>query len=131
MARWTRSDTETHKADCICICTVYKSQCPNNRVAVDTLQIQLCLLGVFADEALEKFFGQARQRSAGNFYIDVVDIKASAETMNLRALLKYDSTLQPHSDVPCTCSIHIEEDQFDITISETEDFVQSNDTLKT
>ena len=85
---------------------------------------------MFADEALEKFFGQARQRSAGNFYIDVVDIKAAAETKNLRALLKYDSTPQPYSDVPCTCSIHIEEDQFDITILETEDLVQSNDTIK-
>ena len=88
------------------------------------------LPGVIADEALEKFFGQARQRSAGNFYIDVVDIKAAAETKNLRALLKYNSTPQPHSDVPCTCSIHIEEDQFDITILETEDLVQSNDTIK-
>ena len=28
------------------------------------------LPGVFADEALEKFFGQARQRNGGNFYID-------------------------------------------------------------
>ena len=33
------------------------------------------------------------------------------------------------SDIPCTCSIHIE-DQFYITISETEDLVQSNDTIK-
>ena len=85
---------------------------------------------MFADEALEKFLGQARHRSAGNFYIDVVDIKASAETKNLRGLLKYDSTPQAHSDVPCTCSIHIEEDLFDITISETQDLVQSNDTIK-
>ena len=88
------------------------------------------LPGVFADEALEKFFGQARQRSAGNFYIDVIDIKASAETKNLHTLLKYDSTPQPHSEVACTCSIHLEEDQFDITISETECLVQSNDTMK-
>ena len=44
--------------------------------------------------------------------------------------MKYDSTPQPHSEVPCTCSIHIEEDQFDFTISETEDLVQSNDTIK-
>ena len=83
---------------------------------------------MFGKEALERFFGQARQRGAGNFYIDVVDIKAAAETKNLRALLKYDSTPQPHSDVPCTCSIHIGEDQFDITILDTED--QSNDTIK-
>ena len=49
----------------------------------------------------------------------------AAETKNLRALLKYDLTPQP-----CTCSFHIEEDQFDITVLETEYLVQSNDTIK-
>ena len=52
------------------------------------------LPGEFADEALEKFFGQARQRNVDNFYIDIVDIKAVAETKNLHALLKYES--MPH-----------------------------------
>ena len=47
------------------------------------------LPGVFADEALEKFFGQARHRNGCNFYIDVVDIKVAAETKNLHAHLKY------------------------------------------
>ena len=47
------------------------------------------LPGVFADKALEKFFGQARQRNGVNFYIDIVGIKAAAETKNLHALLKY------------------------------------------
>ena len=50
------------------------------------------LSGVFVDEALEKFFGQPRQRNGGNFYIDIVDIKAAAETKNLHALLKYESS---------------------------------------
>ena len=59
------------------------------------------LPGVFADEALEKFFGQARQCSGGNFYTDAVDIKATAtaETKNLHTPLKYDSTSQQPDDV--------------------------------
>ncbi len=86
------------------------------------------LPGVFADEAVEKFFGQARQRSGGNFYIDIVDIKAAAQTKNLHALLKYESTPHQSHDVPCTYIILIDDDQFDITIADTEDLVQSNDT---
>ena len=41
------------------------------------------LLAIFANEPLEKFFGQARQRRGGNFYIDVVDIMAAAKIVNL------------------------------------------------
>ena len=37
------------------------------------------LPGVFANVALEKFFGQARQRNGGDFYIDIVNIKAALE----------------------------------------------------
>ena len=88
------------------------------------------LPGVFADEALEKLFGQARQRSGDNFYIDVVDIKAAAESKNLHALLKYESTPHQSHDVPCTSDIYIEDYQFDITIADTEDLVQSSDTVK-
>ncbi|CAK8695152.1 unnamed protein product [Clavelina lepadiformis] len=83
------------------------------------------LPGVFADEALEKFFGQARQRSGGNFYIDIVDIKAAAKTKNLHALLKYELTPCESHDVPCTSNICIDDDQFDINIADTEDLVQS------
>lgn len=66
----------------------------------------------------------------GNFYIDIVDIKAAAETKNLHALLKYDATPHQSHDVPCTSNICIDDDQFDITITDTEDLVQSNDTVK-
>ena len=66
--------------------------------------------------------GQARQRSGGNYYIDVVDIKAAAATKNLHTLLKYDVTLQEYNDVPCSSNICIDEidDQFEITIEDTE-----------
>ena len=48
------------------------------------------LPAIFADEALEKFFGQARQRRGGNFYIDVVAIMAAAKIVNLQTLIKHD-----------------------------------------
>ena len=90
------------------------------------------LPGVFADEALEKFFGQARQRKRSNFYIDIVDkpIKAAAETKNLHALLKYESMQHKSNNVPCTSNIRIDDYHFDISIADTEDLVQSNDSIK-
>ena len=60
------------------------------------------LPGVFPDEALEKFFGQSRQRNGGNFYVDIVDIKAAAETKNLHALWKYESMPHKSNNVPRT-----------------------------
>ena len=44
------------------------------------------LPAIFADEVLEKFFGKTRQRNGGNFYIDVVDVLASAKVTNLHIL---------------------------------------------
>ena len=87
------------------------------------------LPAVFSDDALEMFFGQARQRSGGNFYIDTVDITAAAQTKNLHALLKYDViSLQSHY-LPCTSNINFDDD-FDITMAETECLLQSNDIIK-
>ena len=43
-----------------------------------------------SDEALEKFFGQARQRRGGNLYIDVVDIMAAGKIVNLQTLIKHE-----------------------------------------
>ena len=48
------------------------------------------LPSIFSDDAIEKFFGQARQRAGGNFYIDVKDIKAAAKVKNLHTLVKHD-----------------------------------------
>ena len=88
------------------------------------------LPGVFADEALEKFFGQARQYNGGNFYIEIVDIKVTAETKNLHALLKYEPMLHKSNNVLCPSNIRIDDYYFDITIADTEDLVQSNDSIK-
>ena len=88
------------------------------------------LPGVFADEAFKKFFGQARQRNGGNFYIDIVAIKAAAETKNLHALSKYEFMPHKSNNVPCTSSICIDDYHFGIIIADTEDLVQSNDNIK-
>lgn len=89
------------------------------------------LPSVFADEALEKFFGQARQRSGGNFYIDVADVKAAAETKNLHALLRFECIpSEKFQDVPCSSIVSIDDDQFDVTMAETEELVKSHDTMK-
>jgi hypothetical protein len=89
------------------------------------------LPGIFADEALKKFFGQARQRSGGNFYIDAVDIKASAKTKNLHSLLQYElipST--PSQAMSCANNISIDTDQYDLTITDTEELINSDETSK-
>lgn len=89
------------------------------------------LPAIFADEALEKFFGQARQRSGGNFYIDTVDIKASAKIKNLHSLLKFDLTpLASSQDVFCTKNISIDSNQYDFTLAETEEFIKTEGILK-
>ena len=99
-------------------------------MAIDSAQLHLCATGEFADEAHEKFFGLARQRNGGNFYMDIVDIKADAEIKNLHALWKYESMPHKSNNVPCTSNIRIDDYDFDITIADTEDLVQSNDSIK-
>ena len=77
---------------------------------------------------LKKFFGQARQRSGGNFYIDVTDIKATAETKNLHSLLKYDSAPKQSDDVACNSSASCSSEL--LNIADTEDMLISNDSIK-
>ena len=60
------------------------------RYILNEMNFQYVLPGIFSDDALEKFFGQSRQRSGGNFYIDLVDINTAAEIVNLKSLIKYD-----------------------------------------
>jgi len=45
---------------------------------------------LFSQDLLEKFFGQARQRCGGNFYIDVSDVICAAKVQRLYQLLKDD-----------------------------------------
>ena len=50
--------------------------------------------------------------------------------MNFHALLKYESMPHKSNNVPYTFNIRIDNYHFDITIADTEDLVQSNDSIK-
>ena len=97
------------------------------------------LPGIFADEILEKFFGKTRMRNSGNFYIDIVDVIASAKVTNLHALLKYDILPKVHDgDVQgsscevCLKNINEDDVEFlnDISLADTENLLESKDALK-
>ena len=96
------------------------------------------LPAIFADEALEKFFGQARQRRGGDFYIDVVDIMAAAKIVNLQTLIKHDIMPESSSrvldcDKNCTTSENPAERSElidEITPQDTQELLRSDDTLK-
>lgn len=60
------------------------------------------LPAVFSQDPLEKFFGQARQRFGGNFYIDICDVIAAAKVQRLHQLLKLD--IIPKYDAQRTCT---------------------------
>jgi hypothetical protein len=93
------------------------------------------LPAVFSQDLLEKFFGQARQRFGGNFYIDIGDVIAAAKVQRLHQLLKLD--IIPKDDAQRTCSnctATPEEQDLevlqDITTDDTENLIHSDDSLK-
>lgn len=93
------------------------------------------LPATFSQDPLEKFFGQARQRCGGNFYIDVADVLSSAKVQRLRQLLKIDITPAAFTDHLCpNCSIDIDEVDLeqlqDVSIEDTQLLLESTDTLK-
>ena len=102
-----------------------------------TEKFQYVLPAIFADEVLEKFFGNTRMRFSGNFYIDYVDVIASARVVNLHAMLKVD--LLPNTDANCAiscehCTMHPSEDDVealnDFELSETQSLLLLDDTLR-
>ena len=93
------------------------------------------LPAVFSQDPLEKFFGQARQRFGGNFYIDIGDVIAAAKVQRLHQLLKLD--IIPKDDAQRTCSkCTATPDELDlqmlqdITTDDTVNLIQSDDSLK-
>ena len=93
------------------------------------------LPAVFADENLEKFFGQTRQRNGGNFYIDVVDVLAAAKVTNLHSLVKYG--ILPVDEPAPACEICDEppnDDDVeliqDFALTETQSILSSADAFK-
>ena len=79
------------------------------------------LPAIFADEVLEKFFGKVRMRVGGNFYIDIVDVIASAKVTNLHALLKYDVLPVKNNGSNSNCLI-CQENPYDDDIEFLNDF---------
>jgi hypothetical protein len=93
------------------------------------------LPAVFSQDPLEKFFGQARQRFGGNFYIDISDVIAASKVQRLHQLLKLD--IIPKNDAKRTCAcctatpdeLDLEILQ-DLTADDTVNLIQSDDCLK-
>lgn len=110
----------------------------NMAAATDLLtdhHFRYVLPAVFSQDPLEKFFGQARQRFGGNFYIDISDVTSAAKVQRLHQLLKLD--IIPADDVQRTCSyctaVPDEQDLEllqDITVDDTENLIESDDPLK-
>ena len=58
------------------------------------------LPSVFSQDPLEKFFGQARQRFGGNFYIDVKDVLVAGKVQRLHQMVKYDAISKDNNSDP-------------------------------
>lgn len=71
-----------------------------NIAAAETLlsdhRFQYVLPAVFGQGPLENFFGNARQRFGGNFYIDIKDVLAAAKVQRLYQLAMFDIVYQGH-----------------------------------
>jgi hypothetical protein len=91
---------------------------------------------VFSQDPLEKFFGQARQRCGGNFYIDVADILSAAKVQRLHQLIKHDvvNRAGPKPSMCEYCELTIDARDLelvnDITVNDTQTLLESDNTLK-
>ena len=94
------------------------------------------LPAIWADELLEKLFGQARQRYSGNFYIDIVDMTAAANVLNLHNLLKNDILPVGENEYSCvSCTVPVDDNDLlellhETTILETQEMLSSDDSFK-
>ena len=94
------------------------------------------LPAIWADELLEKLFGQARQRNSGSFYIDIVDMTAAANVLNLHNLLKNDIVPVGENEQGCiSCTAPVDDEDLlehlhETTILETQELLSSDDSFK-
>jgi hypothetical protein len=93
------------------------------------------LPATFSQDPLEKFFGQARQRCGGNFYIDIGDVLATAKVQCLRQLVKLEVTPTALTDHHCqNCSRDIDDvvlgQMQDLDIEDTQLLLESTDKLR-
>ena len=97
------------------------------------MNFKYVLQAVFVDEVLEKFFGQTRQRTGGNFYINIGEFMASAKTFNWHNLLK--NNISPDASTKClSCAAELDENDLeqihDLSIYDTEILIGSDDMLR-
>ena len=69
------------------------------------------LPAIWADKILEKLFGQARQRYSGSFYIDIVDMIATANVLNLHNFLENDLIPEGEHEHGCVlCTVPVDDE---------------------
>ena len=86
---------------------------------------------IWSDDNLEKFFGKTRQRTNGNFYIDILDVEASAKVQRAHQLMKLDLMPIGEHVTSCTaCTMPLDEIDIDIVnetaITCTQDLMSSD-----
>ena len=93
------------------------------------------LPSVFSQDPIEKFFGQARQRFGGNYYIDIGDVIAAAKVQQLHQLIKHD--IVPHTSKQSACDLcktspaHEDMEHLsDIMLEDTQQLLSSDDVMK-
>ena len=96
---------------------------------------QYILPSVFSTDFLEKFFGQTRQRSGGNFYIDIKDVMCAAKVQRLHQLVKHDIIPVGAAGANClTCNSTLDENDIELVnefdVTETQSVINSDSTMK-
>ena len=95
---------------------------------------QYIVPSIFSQDPLENFFGQARQRCRGNFYIDIADVVAAAKVPKLHQLLKLDILSELNTDYQCKQFTQPLDDTdlqelHEVDIEDTQNLIQSTDNL--
>ena len=93
------------------------------------------LSAIFSQDPLEKFFGQAKQRCGGNFYIDIVDVPSVAKMQILHQQLKHNLPPDACHSLKCpSCTEEVNPDDVDVvrtlTIADTQKLFDSEDQMK-
>ena len=95
------------------------------------------LPAIWSQDPVEKFFGQARQRFGGNFYIDVCDVLAAGRCQRLHQMMKWDIVPQDDGfiDPVCSyCTLELDDNDLEVLdsyrIADTQDLLISDDILK-
>ena len=98
---------------------------------------QYILPAVFSQDPVEKFFGYARQRCGGSFYIDIVDVLAVAKIQQMHQVVKYGIIPETHEvqNNQCTaCTQVILSEDVDLVnkldIADTQELIETSSVMK-